>query len=698
MTNYTPEIDRSARPVRHQSRVWSHLLGLPCLLLALWPPAMNCQEPALTWTPEDALEIRRIGAVAVSPDARHAVVEVTRAATVEGANEWLTSVHMFELAAVPSASALWSKSDVRRPVWSPDGAWIAVVSAATGDRSIHRISADGTVMELIAQPAGPVGELRWSPCGSSIAFVMTDAPAVAQQGSDARVAGTEHRYARLYVLPVQDGDDRTKPRLLTAENIQVGGHQGAGFSGPSFAWSPDGSAIVFSHSPSPLADDWIHADVALVDVASGRTTPLAATPAAEGGVAWSPNGDWIAFSVSDVPARWSLSNRVHIASHGGDSIRPLADTYDQRPIIVGWTGDGGHVIVSETRGTAARLIALPVDGGQPLDLGPDTLIVSGATLNPGGTHIGFVSEAPDRAPEPYVSGITPFVARQVTRVQELTRAPLGRTEVVKWRSFDGKEIEGLLTYPVGYQAGISVPMLVILHGGPPAVFTRTFIGTRGAYPIAAFASRGYAVFRPNVRGSSGYGLLFRYANFRDWGGGDYRDMMTGVDALVEQGVADPNRLGVMGWSYGGYLTAWVITRTDRFRAASVGAGITNLVSFTGTADIPGFVPDYLGGEFWDVPDLWAERSPILSVGNVTTPTLIQHGEEDLRVPVSQGYELYTALSRRGIPTHLIVYPRQGHSIGEPLLQLDAMHRNLEWFDHWVRNAPTGGAEEKGGDG
>jgi len=159
--------------------------------------------------------------------------------------------------------------------------------------------------------------------------------------------------------------------------------------------------------------------------------------------------------------------------------------------------------------------------------------------------------------------------------------------------------------------------------------------------------------------------------------------MTGVDYVIEMGVADPERLGVMGWSYGGFMTSWIITQSDRFKAASVGAGITNLMSFTGTADIPGFVPDYFRGEFWDVFDKWASHSAMFNIKGVATPTLIQHGEQDRRVPISQGYELYNALKRQGLEVKMVVYPRQPHGIQEPKLQLDAMKRNLEWFDQWL---------------
>jgi dipeptidyl aminopeptidase/acylaminoacyl peptidase len=331
-----------------------------------------------------------------------------------------------------------------------------------------------------------------------------------------------------------------------------------------------------------------------------------------------------------------------------------------------------------------RLSALPVDGGAPVDISPNDMMVSGVRLNAPGTHVGFMSESADRPPEAFVTGLDRFRPTQVSTVQDLPDIPIGRTEVVRWTSTDGLEIEGLLTYPVNYPEGARVPLLVVVHGGPTGVFTQRFIANRGAYPLAPFAERGFAILRCNVRGSSGYGRDFRYANYGDWGGGDYRDIMSGIDAMIDRGVADAEQLGVMGWSYGGYMTSWVITQTHRFKAASVGAGVTNLMSFTGTADIQGFIPDYFGGEYWDVFDNWRTHSAMFNVKGVTTPTLIQHGEKDARVPVTQGYEFYHALKRQGVEVKMVVYPRQPHGIQEPRLQLDAMRRNLEWFERWVK--------------
>ncbi len=202
---------------------------------------------------------------------------------------------------------------------------------------------------------------------------------------------------------------------------------------------------------------------------------------------------------------------------------------------------------------------------------------------------------------------------------------------------------------------------------------------------AALYERGIAVLRCNPRGSGGYGAAFRAGTDQyDWGGGDYRDLQQGVDTVIELGIADPDRLGVCGWSYGGFMTSSTITQTDRFKAASIGAPVTNPMSFNATADIPSFIPDYFGGEAWEIPDFYHAHSPIFHIQSVQTPALIQHGDADERVPLEQGLQLYNALQRRGIPVNMIIYPRQGHALSEPRLVIDAMQRNLDWFTQMLR--------------
>jgi dipeptidyl aminopeptidase/acylaminoacyl peptidase len=634
-------------------------------------------NPALTF------RVKRVSAVRVSPDGTRAAFVVGRAAMDGEKSEWVSQIHVAPTGGGDAFALTRSEKSSTAPAWSPDGRWIAFVSAR-GDKdakpNLWRIRVDGGEAEALTDEKAAVSAPSWSPDGRWIAFLMADPKSDAEEKDDkelrdARVLEEKDKLTRLYVVPAEPNPEGQRlKRALTAGPYHVA---------EDFAWSPDSREIAFAHQPTPAVDDWTRSDVSVVDVASGAVRPLAATSAAESQPSYSPDGRTIALAVSDSPPSWGGRGRVHVVPAGGGTPRPLALTPDEQPSIVGWLGDGRRVLVAETRGTTRRLSTLAVDGSAPVDVSPAAPMVEGASLNASRTRVGFTSQAPDAPAEAFVSDVEPFVARALPRVQQVPSPPIGRTEVVSWKAPDGKTIEGLLTYPVGYAPGARVPLLVVIHGGPAGVFVKSFLGAPSPYPVAVFSARGYAVLRCNVRGSSGYGAEFRRANYRDWGGGDYRDILSGVDALVSRGIADPDRLGVMGWSYGGYMTSWVITQTKRFKAASVGAGVTNLMSFTGTTDIPSFVPDYFGGEHWDVFDSWRTHSALFNIKGVTTPTLIQHGEADLRVPVSQGYELYNALKRQGVPVTMIVYPRQPHGIQEPKLMLDAMSRNVEWFDRWV---------------
>src|SRR5262245_38344016 len=296
-------------------------------------------------------------------------------------------------------------------------------------------------------------------------------------------------------------------------------------------------------------------------------TAVVATDAAETQPVFSPDGKLIAYTASETPPQWAFASRIFVVRPGGQEPRPLAETFDLKPGIVGWTKTGDGVIVSEVQRTVNRLSVLPLDGSPGSDLSPAGMMAEQPSLNSRRTHVGFVSETVDRAPEAYVSPLATFKPQKSSSVQELPDLPLGKTTPIQWKSIDGREIEGLLTLPVGYKSGDRAPLLVIIHGGPTGVFIQNCIVAKGPYPIPVFASHGYAVLRCNVRGSSGYGREFRFANYNDWGGGDFRDIMSGVDALIEQGIADPDRLGGMGWSYDGDIRCWTINQASDLKGA-----------------------------------------------------------------------------------------------------------------------------------
>ena len=414
-----------------------------------------------------------------------------------------------------------------------------------------------------------------------------------------------------------------------------------------------------------------------------KTKPIATTGAAETQPFYSPDGKQIAFAVSDNPPSWSFAATINIVPAGGGKPRKVGSTPDSNPTLIGWSSDGKTIYFSEIWGTLSRLYAIDVPSGSITEVSKGNRTLSPPSLNWTKTMFGFRLEGLDSPPEAFVSKATAFAPVQVSDANAaLPKLPLGKTELVHWKSSDGTEIEGFLTYPVDYRPGTHVPLLLVIHGGPSGVHLQSFLPYAGsAYPLAAFASRGYAILRPNPRGSSGYGKEFR-ASRKIWGDADFQDLMTGVDDVISMGVADPDRLGVMGWSYGGFMTAWTITHTHRFKAASMGAAITNQVDNGGDSDLPGSTVDYFG-TLQDQQDAYIEHSPIFHTKGVSTPLLIQHGANDRTVPISEAYEMYRALKGQGVATRMMVLPRSGHGIGEPKLVLQVFEENVNWFDKYL---------------
>lgn len=658
-------------------------ITLVVLLLSLC--VFSAAQNANVWTPEMQVRTKALANPSVSPSGLWVVYTVSNEVMAADKSEYVTQIWLASIDGKQNMQLTFADKSSTNPKWSPDGNWIAFTSTRKDNKSnLYVLRVGGGEAEMITDVKSGVDNFDWSPDGKWIAFAMTDAKSDDEDKNDKgrndfRWVDENIKLARLYVMPVwKDANGKREPRKLTTNNRNV----------TSFDWSPDGTKIVIAHVSDPRADFWPTSDVAIVDVASGTLTPFAATAAAESSPTYSPDGKWIAMSVSDGPVRWAQSNRINIFPVGGGAAKVMPMSHDGQPAIVGWTPDGSRVMFTEAKGTGTALNEAIVAAGTLREVDYQNAVITGVSMTRVGSTFGqaMVQQNASSPPEVYagIFGGSGGMVRVSNANSEVAKIPVGRTELVKWKSKDGREIEGLLTYPNNYTAGNKVPLILNIHGGPAGVFQQSYIGGRGVYPIATFAARGYAVLRPNPRGSSGYGTEFRRANFKDWGGMDYEDIMTGIDHVIAMGVADPNRLGVMGWSYGGYMTSTIVTKTKRFKAASAGAPVTNLMSMNGVTDIPGFIPDYFSGQSWEAPEMYSKHSAMFNIKGVSTPTLIQHGEADIRVPISQGYEFYNALKAQGVPTRMIVLPRQPHGPNEPKMQLAAMRSNLDWFDKYLK--------------
>ncbi len=645
-----------------------------------------CAETAApSWTVSEMLKVKTLKDVRLSPDNRSAIFVVTDSGLADGKDSYLSKLYKVALNGsqnpIPFTQA---ESSAIQPKWSPDGRWIAFLSDRTGALNLYLIRPDGGEAMALTQAKSNIHTFQWSPDSRRIAFVMPDALANSSDGgtSDAIVYQQDDSVNRLWLVEVAAP---LSLRALTPDGYFVRGCGDFGTANEEFDWSPDGKSIIFAYAPAAGFDNFYrHSSLAGLDIETGKIIPWEKLSQHESLPRYSPNGKWVAYLSSDTPASYAIQRQVAVRAADGTQFRLLAQTFNAGPFmagpsLLGWHPAGEQVLLFEPKGTKFQLLWLPLNGGPAKEIVVGGGLIQSPVLSDDGTMLGMSVQTPSSPPEAHVASLADFKPKPISSLNSPFKTyPNACTEVVSWRSTDGQSIEGLLTYPVGYQPGRRYPLLLVIHGGPMGFFNESFLGSPGVYPLAALAEAGFAILRPNPRGSCGYGKAFRCANYGDWGGKDYQDIMSGVDAVIARGIADGDRLGVMGWSYGGYMSAWIVTQTARFKAASIGAAVTNLTSMSGTSDMHGMLEDYMG-HFSTEAERYRERSPIYYADKVTTPCLIQHGLDDERVPVTQAYELYHAMNRQKQVATLVLYPHSGHGIKQSKQLIDAAERNLSWF-------------------
>ena len=636
---------------------------------------------SIVWTIEKHMEFKRISNVDLSQDGKLVAYEVVEPIMEGEKSEYLS--HIWVASADGSFNVQYTRGDKSNtnPSFSPDGQWLAFHSERGEKRQLYVMRVMGGEAEAITSEKKAIGAFKWSPDGKSIAFLKADDQTEEEEKRkkekrDVIEVDKNFKYNHLYTIKL---DDRKIQRLTNGK-----------FHVTSFDWAPDGSKIVFAHKPDPkINTNRIESDISWVESDSSKVNALVDRPGPDHSPHFSPDGQKIAFqSNGGSPQPIGLSD-VYVVSLDDKKIEPLIHTPDRTANILDWSSDGSQIYITEPFRTSRVALSIPSDPNTKETYQILTHLDGNSTrVDISGESMAYVFESMDQAPELYISPIDGSAKKMLSQVNSDVVIPsMGKTEVITWKSKDGMEIEGLLTYPVGYNEGDKVPLVLQIHGGPAGVFTKSFTGSPSIYMTQYFAEEGIAVLRPNPRGSTGYGKEFRYANFKDWGFGDYEDVMSGVDKVIEMGVANPNKMTVMGWSYGGYLTSFLVTRTDRFKAASMGAGLPNLVSMTTTTDIPDYLVGHMGAEVWDDYDTYEKHSAMYRIKNVKTPTQVIHGANDLRVPFTQGQEFYVALKRRGIPTEMLVLPRTPHGPREPGLLMEVSPRIMNWFSKHLQVRP-----------
>jgi dipeptidyl aminopeptidase/acylaminoacyl peptidase len=546
--------------------------------------------------------------------------------------------------------------------------------------------ADGGEPRQATDAKEGVVTFAWAPDSRRLAFVATDPrssdeTAQLKNRDDERVFEGDFRYRHLWVVDVTDGS--------TALRVTEGREYTVASNAPS--WSPDGTRLVFSASvTSMLRDD--RQDVFVADVATRQVTKISTNFGADTRPQWSPDGTLIAW-VADpntsrpngdgTPVFQVTQSRLALYDVARREVRDASTGFDLMAGAPQWSPDSARIIFATGQRAYTTVFAYDIKSGRFSGLTDKRTLQLGSQSRDGSV-IAVIQDTPESPGDVYVTGPDFRAFTKLTNTNpQAEQFALGETEVVTWKSRDGLAIEGVLLKPVGFETGKRYPMLVVAHGGPAGAFVNNYrVG--GLEGGQLWAGQGWLVFYPNPRGSTNYGEKFLRANVNDWGGGDYRDIVTGIDALVARGLADADRLALIGWSYGGYMTAWSITQTARFKAAMVGAGLTNLWSMYGTNDIPNVLIGYFGGAAGpERLPLYMERSAMTRIDKIVTPTLILHGGSDERVPIGQAQELYRGLKDRGKPTELVFYPREGHGITEYYHQKDRLTRIQDWITRYT---------------
>lgn len=646
----------------------SWLLAAFFLPLLVTTPLLSRQQSAATaqkstLAPQSLLALRHLSGLEFSPDG-------TRLALVVGeppkGDQRSSHIWLFDTRSKSFRQLTYSAKSETSPKWSPDGASLAFLSNRDAHQQIYLLSLSGGEAEPLTTGKRDISRFAWSRDGKHIAFVAPNAKTDAEEKKekdkdDARVEDKDGKHPRLWILDVAARSERA----LTP----------AGWAVSELAWFPDGQSLAIIATDHPESDrntDRIFRVAVSSDGSTKSMNQLLAPTGPFEELQISPSGTTISFvgSRQDGPEPHDL----WLLPAGMPAAKNLTSTsLDRLVFSYRWSKDGGFVLLAAD-GFTRKLVRYTSSGAREDISTPNTMPASFAVNDSGA--IAFVGEGFTEPQELWLASPGSPPQQFTSLNKSFDSAVLLKPEIFRYKSFDGLEIEAALLKPGGYDGKSRLPLITLIHGGPTGAWESS-IEAWGQL----LAARGYAIFYPNIRGSIGYGETFIESNRGDWGGNDFKDVMAGIDFLLSEGIADPERLGIGGWSYGGYMSEWAITQETKypFKAAVSGAGMANLISEYGTEEHPSY-DEWFWSVPYEKPEGFLNHSPFVFLKNARTPTLILQGDADTIDPLGQSQELYRGLKRYGVNTELVVYPREPHGFHEEKHLLDRLNRIVAWYD------------------
>jgi len=649
---------------------------------------------------EEVISLHSVGTVKISPDGKSVAFTVQRADWNE--NRYDEEIWLSKEGNKPFRLTNTPKNNSSSPQFSPDGEWISFLSDRGNKSQIYVVGYEGGEALSVTNEEEGISSYKWHPDGKRIIFVKPEKDKETKKEQEKRYGAFEtddKEFKLSHIWQIDFNPDLADPSEFPCYETVDSLKEKAGcivlpkalrltegsFTVTSFSISPDGNKIAFSHQPDPLINSFYKSDISIVDLASKKITKTVSYPSGDSFEDWSPDSKEILFttSLSDTTSNFYTNSKLFALNIETGKERQLARDLDEDLGGFIWKNSGIYGTIWQ-RVTRPLYRIDPDDGTFSVLRGNPEQIFS-ISFSQDGQVFAFTGRNGDQLTDVYITTIggTPRLITEMSN--QIKDWKVARSEVITWKSKDGAVIEGILHKPYNYDPAKKYPLMVVIHGGPTGIDTPTPVPGGGVYPLLQWLDKGCLVLRPNYRGSAGYGESFRSLNVKNLGVGDMLDIISGIDYLDKQGIINKDKMGCMGWSQGGYISAFLTTNSNLFRAISVGAGISNWMTYYVNTDIHPFTIQYLKATPWNNEAIYRLTSPITNINKARTPTLIQHGEFDKRVPIANAYELLQGLRDNKVPVELIVYKGFGHGITKPKERLAATWHNWQWFNKYVWN-------------